>query len=134
MIIDGTNAIVGRLCAQVAKFALNGETVDIVNAEKAVISGNPLTTVSKYAGRREMTQKANPEQANKWPRRPDMLLKRIIRGMLPKHSGRGKDAQRRIKTHLGVPKEFEGKAVPFEFTSDALSGKFISLKELSERL
>lgn len=134
MIIDGTNAIVGRLCAKVAKAALNGETIDIVNAEKAVISGNPLTTRSKYSARRGMTQKANPEQANKWPRRPDMLLKRIVRGMLPKHSGRGKEALRRIKTHLGVPKEFEGKAVPFEYTSDALSGKFISLQELSENI
>ena len=39
MIIDAKDLIAGRMGAFVAKQLLLGETVDIVNAEKAVISG-----------------------------------------------------------------------------------------------
>lgn len=130
MIIDAKNAIVGRLSAIVAKKALQGEDIVIVNSEYAVISGDPLKTREKYYKRRGMTQKANPENASKWPKRADMLLKRIIKGMLPKHSERGKDAARKIKAFLGVPAEFEGKAEKFAFTSERLGGKFITLDEL----
>lgn len=134
IIYDAEGAIVGRLATVVAKRALQGEEVAIVNAEKAVISGDPLKTREKYYNRRQMTNKANPEQASKWPRRPDLLLKKIISGMLPKHSGRGKAAGERIKAYLGVPKGFEGKAQKFEFTAQGLANKFISLKELTERI
>jgi len=40
-IYDATNQIVGRLATYVAKDLLNGEQVVVVNAEKAVLSGNP---------------------------------------------------------------------------------------------
>ncbi|MFH1750478.1 MAG: 50S ribosomal protein L13 [Candidatus Micrarchaeota archaeon] len=134
IIYDAQGAIVGRLAAIAAKKALQGEEIIIVNAENAVISGDPLKTVSIYYKRRGMTQKANPEHASKWPRRPDLLLKRIISGMLPKHSGRGKAAASRIKAYLGVPKEFEGKAQKFEFTSERLANKSITLGELTRRI
>ncbi|HLC48171.1 MAG TPA: 50S ribosomal protein L13 [Candidatus Norongarragalinales archaeon] len=134
IIYDATGAIAGRLAAIVAKMSLQGMEVVIVNAEMAVISGNPLQVRGVFSKRREMTNKANPEEASKWPRRPDLLLKRIITGMLPKHSGRGKAAASRIKAYIGVPKEYEGKAQKFEFTAERLANKFISLKELTERI
>ena len=64
--------------------------------------------VRKYYNRRLMTQKGNPDHAAKWPRRPDLLLKRIIRGMVPKKRARGAIAYAKIRTHMGVPKELEG--------------------------
>ncbi|MFH1257864.1 MAG: 50S ribosomal protein L13 [Candidatus Micrarchaeota archaeon] len=134
MIIDAKDAIAGRLAAFAAKKALQGEDVSIVNAESAVISGDPLKTRAKYSGRRHMTQKANPENASKWPKRPDMMFKRIIKGMLPKHSGRGKAAARKIKVYLGVPKGMEGKAEKFAFTAERLANKFITMKELCESI
>ncbi|MEK6954289.1 MAG: 50S ribosomal protein L13 [Candidatus Micrarchaeota archaeon] len=132
IVIDADGAIVGRLAAIVAKRSLQGEEVVIVNAEKAVISGDPLKTKEKYYNRRQMTNKANPAEAAKWPRRPDLLLKRIITGMLPKHSGRGKAAGSRIKAFLGVPKEYAGKETKFEFTSARLANKYMNLKELTQ--
>ncbi|MFH0971966.1 MAG: 50S ribosomal protein L13 [Candidatus Micrarchaeota archaeon] len=134
MIIDATDAIVGRLATVAAKSALQGEEVVILNAEKAVISGDPLKTASKYYNRRGMTQKANPENAAKWPRRADLMFKRIIRGMLPKHSPRGKAAEGRIMVYLGVPKGFEGRGEKFSRTSARLRNKFISLQALMEKI
>jgi len=131
MIIDAKDAIAGRLAAFAAKKALQGEDISIVNAESAVISGDPLMTRRKYSGRRHMTQKADPENAAKWPKRPDLLFKRMIRGMLPKHSGRGKAAGRKIKVYMGIPKGME-KAEKFVYTSERLANKFITMKELCE--
>ncbi len=134
MIIDATGAILGRLTAQVAKAALEGQNVVIVNSEKIVISGDPVMTVAKYKGRRGMQDKADPEKGPKWPKRPDYLYKRILRGMLPKHSARGKAALSRVKAYLGVPAEYAGKAKPFAFTSAQLTCRYISLQELCAKI
>jgi len=132
MVIDAEGAIVGRLCAFASKKALNGEEVVIVNIEKAVISGNPKVTISKYAGRREMQNKSDPNKSPSqgWSKRPDKLFKRIMGGMLPKHSKRAKEALQRVMVHMGTPKEFEGKAKPFGATSKKLLCDFISLQEI----
>ena len=37
VVVNAENAVVGRLASYVAKVALNGEEVTIVNAEKAII-------------------------------------------------------------------------------------------------
>jgi len=113
LVIDATGAPVGRLCARVAKQALGGATIDIVNIDLCVITGNPEKIVARYAGRRHMTQKANPEHAAKWPRRPDYLFKVILRGMLPKRTSRSQEALSRTMAHIGVPEKFAGKAEKF---------------------
>jgi large subunit ribosomal protein L13 len=134
MIIDAENAIVGRLATYAAKSALQGEDVIIINGEKAVISGDPLKTREKYYKRRGMTNKADPELASKWPRRADLLFKRIIKGMLPKHTKRGREAESKIMVYMGVPKEYEGKAEKFKYLAKDLGNKYIALKELTERI
>ena len=48
MIIDAKNAVVGRLASNSAKVLLNGEKVIIMNAGKAIITGEPLVTKQKY--------------------------------------------------------------------------------------
>lgn len=132
-VIDGENAIVGRLAAYSAKKALENEEIVIVNAERTVISGNPKSIIEKYHKRRMQQNKANPEHSPKWPRRPDLMLKRIIRGMLPKHRKRGKEALRKIKVYLGKPKEFEN-TEKFTFNSDKLKSRYITLEELCKAI
>ena len=44
-IIDGKNAILGRLASDTAKKLLSGETVEIINAKDVIITGNPNATV-----------------------------------------------------------------------------------------
>ena len=39
-IIDGENAVMGRLASYVAKQALQGEEISIVNCNKVLITGN----------------------------------------------------------------------------------------------
>ena len=49
MIIDGDGAVAGRLASTAAKTLLKGEDVIIVNAEKAIITGEPkITKKIKY--------------------------------------------------------------------------------------
>ncbi|MFH1106825.1 MAG: 50S ribosomal protein L13 [Candidatus Micrarchaeota archaeon] len=134
IVYDATDAIAGRLAAAAAKKALQGEEVAIVNAGKAMISGRTEEIVQKYARRRTQQNKGDPDKSPKWPRRPDYLLKKIIRGMLPKHSGRGKQALRRIKAYNGVPKELEGKAQKFTATASSLQCNAISIEEICKVL
>ncbi len=136
IVIDAEDAVAGRLAAFAAKKTLAGEEVVIVNAEKAVVSGDPQKVFEKYWKRRQMRQKADPEKSpsQNWSRRPDKLLKRIARGMMPKHSPRTKQAMRRLMIYLGVPKEFEGTAQRFGATSKKLLCDYARLQELCARL
>ncbi|MBU4242076.1 MAG: 50S ribosomal protein L13, partial [Nanoarchaeota archaeon] len=52
MIIDATNTIMGRVAATAAKKALEGEKVDIINSEKAIISGKRSTVVARFRQQR----------------------------------------------------------------------------------
>ncbi len=135
MIFDANGAIAGRLATIAAKTLLKGEDVVVINAEKAVISGDPAKVTQVYRARREMRMMANPEKSAKWPRRPDALLKKIVSGMLPKHSSRGAKALKKFRAYIGVPKEFESqKTEPLKKASSALSIKSISLEKLCAEL
>lgn len=102
-VIDGEGLLLGRLSSVVAKRALEGEEIAIVNAEKAVISGSRARVFGEYLHRR---QRGSREGGPFFPRRPDHILKRTIRGMLPYKRQRGIDAFKRIKVYVGVPEEF----------------------------
>ena len=100
MIIDATDLILGRLATYVAKKALLGEKIDIVNSEKAVISGKKEQIFANYKRKREL---GVPLQGPYFPRMPDMLVKRTIRGMMPYKTNRGRIAFKKIKCWIGVP-------------------------------
>lgn len=107
MILDATNLIVGRFATQVAKKALLGEKVDVVNCENAVITGRRETVFEKY---RSMSDKGRWSKGPFYPRRSDMFVRRIIRGMLPKQD-KGRQAFSRIMCHVGVPSQFKEQKV-----------------------
>lgn len=130
MIIDAENLIVGRLGTVVAKKALEGEKVDIINAEKAVMTGTPDKIFEKYKQKRAM---GAPRIGPFYGRMPDRFLRRAFRGMLPYSKSRGKDAYARIKCHIGVPSEFEGKAdtIPEEYNlSKVTRGRSVSVGQI----
>jgi large subunit ribosomal protein L13 len=109
MVIDGDGAVLGRLSARIAKRLLMGEEVHLVNAEKVVISGKKECIQEKYTARRMVKDKRNPEHSPLWPRVPNMLVRRVIRGMLPYDRKRGREAYKRLRVYNGVPERF-GKA------------------------
>ncbi|HEV8289833.1 MAG TPA: 50S ribosomal protein L13 [Candidatus Norongarragalinales archaeon] len=110
-IFDATDAVAGRMAALTAHELLKGEQIVILNAEKAIITGPLERTVNVYFKRRLQQQKADPEKSPSqgWSRRPDLLVRRMVRGMLPKNNARGRDALRRLRVYLGTPREFDGK-------------------------
>ncbi|MFH0836307.1 MAG: 50S ribosomal protein L13 [Candidatus Micrarchaeota archaeon] len=134
IVFDAKDCVAGRLASYTAKTLLKGEQVVIVNAELAILSGNAVKIVSKYSDRRGIQQKADPEHSPKWPRRPDFLLKRIIRGMLPPHTARRSNAMKNLRVFMGVPKEYEGKGKPVaarkkqDFTRKVITLGFICKK------
>ena len=103
IIIDGTGKIFGRVASRVAKLALNGEEVAVINVEKMVITGEPNLIKEKYVQRRNLQNKADPEKSPKWPRLPHLFAKKLIKGMLPRKKARGREALKRIKFYIGNP-------------------------------
>ena len=100
MIIDAKDTILGRLGSYAAKQVLLGNKVDVVNCEECVISGRKHAILKEYIKR--LHRKA-PTKAPYFYKRPDMFVKRTIRGMLPFKRARGRDAIKNIKCHIGVP-------------------------------
>lgn len=108
-VIDGTGHIAGRLASVVAKRLLRGESIIVVNAEKIVVTGKPDAVVELHRKRWiEWKTYYNPEKRGpKYPRLPDRLFKRMVRGMLPREKDRGRKALKRLKVFIGVPEEYK---------------------------
>lgn len=134
IVVDASGAVAGRLGAFVAKQLLKGEQVIIVNAEKAVISGNKVYTVNVYRKRRHMTNKANPEKAAKWPRRPDLLLKKIVSGMLPPKTATKKKSLHALMVYMGKPDDVKEEAKQYVKTASSLGSTYITIGELCSEL
>ncbi|MCS7134441.1 MAG: 50S ribosomal protein L13 [Candidatus Pacearchaeota archaeon] len=128
IIVDAEGAVAGRLASFVAKRALLGYKVYVINSEKAIIIGSQEKVLEKYLGRRRLGR--GVQKGPKFPSRAEMILRRIIRGMLPWKKTRGREAFKRIKCFLGVPDEFKNREV-VKISSKEVKTKYISLAELS---
>ncbi len=131
-IINAENMVLGRLASHVAKELLNGEEIAIVNAERAVIVGNKKAIIEDYFEKRNI---GSVRKGPYYPRMPDRILRRAVRGMLPMKKAKGKESYKRLKVYMGVPKEYEN--MEFEKIEYAKNNKlqnFITLKELSKHL
>ena len=112
MIIDGEGLIMGRLASTVSKMLLNGEKVVVLNAEKILISGTKEWAYARYKQRVDRASISNPRRMGpKYPRRPDDIFRRTVRGMLPYRKASGREAFKGLKVFVGVPQEFEGAEV-----------------------
>ncbi|MET1128742.1 MAG: 50S ribosomal protein L13 [Thermoproteota archaeon] len=132
--VDASDQVLGRLAAAVAKKLLEGYRVYIVNAEKAVVSGDPLMVFRSYRIWWELKVHVNPYKwGPKRPRSPIAIVKRAVMGMLPRSKQRGREAARRLRVYIGVPRELEGKSFVKFPHADAsrLSGRFIRVGELA---
>ncbi|MHA1221055.1 MAG: 50S ribosomal protein L13 [Candidatus Heimdallarchaeota archaeon] len=136
VVIDAEGSILGRLSTNIAKRLLQGETVDVINVEKIVISGKPASTILRYKEKLDIRTKTNPLRGPFHYRNPDRFVRRTIRGMLPYKKPRGKAAYHRLKCHIAVPEEFE-KAILVkvpEADSTKLTVKRISVGKLCQEL
>lgn len=106
MIIDATDLIMGRMAAVVAKKALLGEKIDIINCDKAVITGTRASIMEEYKKRYDLGR--NPYKGPFFPRASDRIVRRSIRGMLPYKQEKGDKAYKAIMCYVGVPEKFKG--------------------------
>lgn len=107
IVVDATNCIAGRMCSHVSKLLLKGNKVSIVNAEKAMLSGNRYKTIELYKEHLEINSVTNPIHGPFHPRRPDTMLTKMVRGMVPKQKTTGIEAFQRLRVYIGVPEEMK---------------------------
>ena len=107
-VIDASGLILGRMASITAKRLLLGESITIVNAEKAVISGKRL---SKAKEAKRFLEVGHPGKGPFHPRRPDQIIRRSVRGMLPRRLPKGQAALKRLKVFLGLPQELSQAAL-----------------------
>lgn len=132
--IDGTRHVLGRLATHVAKAALEGKEIIILNSEKVVLTGKKSFIISTYKERIKTIR--GRHKGPFWPRRPDAIVRRAIKRMLPYKKARGAEAFKRVKTFIGIPKEFEGvtlKDIP-KAKLHADEVKFITIEDLSKEI
>ncbi|MCJ7718475.1 50S ribosomal protein L13 [Candidatus Bathyarchaeota archaeon] len=99
-IIDADGLILGRMATSVAKRILNGEEIVIINAEKAILSGKKR---SKLKDAIEFLSVGQHQRGPFHYRRPDKIVRKSVRGMLPFKQPKGKQAYKRLKVYMGVP-------------------------------
>lgn len=136
-VIDASDLILGRLASSTAKLLMEGEEVTIINAEKSFISGNKASILSKYKHRRERASIVNPVRHGPFfPRRPDDIIKRTVRGMVPHKKYIGRTALKRLRVYVGSPENLAEKAISLEKAnkSKLYKPKYMELGELSRLL
>ena len=133
IVVDGTNLIAGRVCSNVAKLLRRGNRVSIVNCEKIMISGKKASIIGEYEDFLKIHSIIHPQHGPFHPRRPDTIIKRMIRGMLPKEKPSKKTDLARLRTYIGVPKEVKGfEKIQFENSKiTRLPSRYTTMAELS---
>jgi len=128
LIVDGKNAVFGRMASIVAKELLKGNFVDVINCDDIIVSGDKRIFAKKVRAKREMGS-GGSMKGPQYIRLSDRLIKRMIRGMLPWDVAKGRDAFRRLKCHVGNgDAEIEGKEViTFEHK---MPMKYSTIKEI----
>jgi large subunit ribosomal protein L13 len=132
-VINADGLIVGRMASKVAKKLLNGEKVIIVNAGKAVISGKKK---SKVAEAKEFLEVGAPRQGPFHYRRPDKILRKTVRGMLPFKQPKGKTAFKKLKVFISVPEDLKDQQMVTikEAQAAKLKGPYFTLAELAKEI
>lgn len=130
LVVDTRDCILGRVASQVADAALDGQRVAVINAESAVITGGKEDIMSVYRKRTEIGSDRGPY----YPKRPDGIMKRAIRGMIPYKTTRGREAFENVRVYVGNPHDRDGEVLD-DTSLDRLSNiKFVLLGEVSENL
>ena len=132
-VIDASNRVIGRLASEIAQEALDGEEVKVVNSEEAVISGDTDQVLEEY---KQKVDRGVRDRGPHYPKRPDKMLKRVVRNMVPYKKERGKEAFSNIKTYLEVPIDLEDEVEEIDTKSgDELKNKnYVKLGKVSRHV
>ncbi|HJJ55585.1 MAG TPA: 50S ribosomal protein L13 [Methanocorpusculum sp.] len=133
-VINGENLLLGRLCSVVAQRVSNGEEIAIINADKIIVSGARASILQEYYTKRV---RGSVEGGPFYPRRPDHIVKRTIRGMISYKTRPGAEAFRRVKTYVGIPYEFkdmESETIESAHRDRLSSARYVTIGAISNSL
>lgn len=141
IIIDASDSVLGRVCSVAAKHALLGDEVVVVNAEKAIISGDREMILRKELAKLNIKNLGNPRKGPFHEKRPDKYVRRAIRGMLPWHKYRGREAFSRVRVYIGVPEaeikknhRVDVKSAKIEKVASNKPANYITIGDLSKAI
>lgn len=143
-VFNADGLIMGRLASTVAELLLKAarddrdDKVIIINSEKAIVSGRPRSVLNTYQAKYKLN---HPRKGPFFPRMPDMIMKRTVRGMLPyQRKSSGRRALRNLRVEIGCPSHLESDLPEGHESGDdskirrALPDRFILLGEISANL
>lgn len=137
IIVDASNCIAGRLCSYVSKLLIQGNKVVIINSERAMLSGNRYKTIEDYKKHLEVGSVTNPIHGPYHPRRPDRILTKMIRGMVPRRKPSGIAAFKHLRVYIGIPTEFQS-SKEIKFFDDAKITKsesyYITIGDIAKQI
>merc|ERR1711931_621350 len=105
--INAKDHLMGRLCSIVAKELLRGNSVNVVCCEGLYITGNYYRNKLIMLEKLNKRTATNPKDGPFHHRSPAMIMKRMVRGMLPNKTGRGTRAFKRLQAFDGCPRPFD---------------------------
>ncbi|AKH97942.1 50S ribosomal protein L13 [Halanaeroarchaeum sulfurireducens] len=130
VVIDARDCVMGRVATNVAERALEGDRVAVVRAEDAVITGSRDDILEKYQKRAELGSDRGPA----YPKRPDRIFKRAIRGMLPYKSKRGREAFSNVRVYVDNPFDEDGELLDGTSIDRLSNTRFVTLGEVADHL
>ena len=143
-VFNADGLIMGRLASIVAELLIKAAREDrddkviIINSEKAIVSGRPRSVLNVYQAKYKLN---HPRKGPFFPRMPDMIMKRTVRGMLPyQRKNVGRRAIRNLKVEIGCPSHLESDLPDGHESGDdskirrALPDRFILLGDISANL
>ncbi len=143
-VFNADGLIMGRLASTVAELLIKAAREDrddkviIINSEKAIVSGRPRSVLNTYQAKYKLN---HPRKGPFFPRMPDMIMKRTVRGMLPyQRKNVGRRAIRNLKVEIGCPSHLESDLPDGHELGDdskirrALPDRFILLGDISANL
>lgn len=133
--IDGTGLVMGRLASYLAKRLLAGEKFVVVNAQDLIITGTRSSLIKDYQQRRARATHTNPRRGPFFPRFPDRILRRTVRGMLPWKTTSGRLAYRRLSAYINVPTGMDEKELTKVPIAEPKSmKKYMTVGELAKKI
>ena len=143
-VFDADGLVLGRLASTVADMLLKATRADrddkvvIINAERAIVSGSSRSVLRNYHDKYALN---HARKGPYFPRMPDMILKRTVRGMLPyQRKSSGRRALRNLRVEIGCPSHLASDLPEGHVEGDAsnirkpLPESFVRLGDISASL
>ncbi len=130
IVIDAEGTILGRMAVTVAEHLKDGTDVYVINADKAIVTGDRENVFNKYRKRQEL---GNRESGPHYPKAPARIVKRTIKGMLPKNKD-GRQAFKRLRTYSGNPDGLEADDIEMKTAADLKGRNYVSIQEITAHM